>query len=156
MVRSARFRDRRGQALVEFAFVLMVLVFLIFGITEFARALYAYNTVIQTTREAARWAVVNVTGSSDAANIAKTKNIVVYGNPDVSSGYPRLPGLTTSLVNVAIQPMETDMNGVAINQKVSVSVSGYQWQPVVGFLPTITMPAYETSLYTESMGLVPP
>jgi len=146
----------RGQSMVEFAFVLMVLVFLIFGISEFARVLYTYNQVIQTTREAARWAVVNVAGNGDAANIAKTKNIVVYGNPDTTSGYSRLPGLTTSMVNVTVDPMETDVNGHAINQKISVSVSGYQFQFIVAFLPTLTMPAYETSLYTESMGFVPP
>ncbi len=161
MARNAPIWKSRGQAIIEFAFILMVLVFLIFGISEFARALYTYNTVIQTTREAARWAVVNVTDGGDAANIARTRNMVVYGNPDTTSGYPRLPGLTTSMVRVSVDAMEVDSNGIAINQRVSVCVGcapnpQYQFQFMVGFLPTITMPPYETSLYTESMGFVPP
>ena len=91
--------------------------------------------------------------------------MVVYGNPDTTSGYPRLPGLTTSMVWVSVDPMDTDINGHGINQKVSMcvgcrdrdsNVQPYQFQFMVGFLPTITMPAYETSLYTESMGFVPP
>ena len=156
MARKAPIGKSRGQSMIEFAFILMVLVFLIFGISEFARALYTYNTVIQTTREAARWAVVNVADNGDTVDIARAKNVVVYGNPDVATGYPRLPGLTTAIVDVHVEDMELDVNGVAINQKVSVSVSGYQFQSMVGFLPTLTMPAYETSLYTESMGVVPP
>jgi hypothetical protein len=53
------------------------------------------------------------------------------------------------MINVSIVALDSDSGGVAINQKVSVSVSGYQLIPLA---PVLTIPAYETSLYTESMG----
>ena len=145
----------RGQALVEMALAALMFLFLFFGIIEFSRALYTWNTIVQSTRAAARWAVVNVGGNSDAADIARTKNFVVYHDPDVSSGNGILSGLTTSLVQVSVVTIESDSNGVPINQKISVIVSGFQFQPVLPITGPITLPAFETSLYTESMGVVP-
>jgi Flp pilus assembly protein TadG len=52
-------RDDRGQSLVEFALTLPMLLVVMFMITEFGRALYQYNILVQATREAARTAVVN-------------------------------------------------------------------------------------------------
>ena len=74
-------RNDKGQSLVEMALVCMIFFFLLFGILEFARALYYYNTIVQNTRAAARWAVVNVLDNSDAADITTTQNIVLYGGP---------------------------------------------------------------------------
>ena len=145
-------KSQGGQALVEMAFLMLAFFFTIFGITEFARALYSYNVIVWSTREAARWGVVNITGSTDTTNINRAKNFVVYGDPDVSSGDARLNGLTTSVVNVSVQTVDVDDNGIPISQKVSVSVSGYQFQFIVPLVPHITIPAFETSLHTESMG----
>jgi len=144
----------KGQSLVEMALVVMIFLFLLFGILEFGRAMWTYNTIIQATRAGARWAVVNVASDGDTTNKDKVKNIVVYGYPDVSSGNPILPGLNASMVNVSIVPIETDSSTPPkpISQKVSVLVNGYQFQFLIPLAPTITIPAYETSLYTESMG----
>jgi Flp pilus assembly protein TadG len=49
----------RGQALVEFALVLPILLLLIFGIIDAGRLIYAYNTVSNSARNAARVAIVN-------------------------------------------------------------------------------------------------
>ena len=153
-VRAAA-RSTRGQALIEMALASLMFLFLFFGIIEFSRALYTWNTIVQSTRAAARWAVVNVGGNSDAADIERTKNFVVYHDPDVSSGNGILVGLNTSLVEVSVVTIESDSNGVAINQKISVRVSGYQFQPVLPITGPIALPAFETSLYTESMGVDP-
>jgi Flp pilus assembly protein TadG len=144
----------RGQSLVEMALVCVVFFFLLFGILEFSRALWTYNTIVQNTRAAARWAVVNVLDNSETADIAKTKNIVVYGYPDVSSGTPLVPGLSPSLVNVSVETLEADTSTPPkpISQKISVSVSGYQFQFLIPIAPALTIPAFETSLYTESKG----
>ena len=155
MKSKATGRGTSGQALVEMALAAMMFFFLFFGIIEFARALYTWNTIVQTTRAAARWAVVNVGSNADSTDIERTKNIVVYQDPDVNSGPGILTGLTTALVNVSVVTLESDSNGVPINQKISVSVAGFQFQPVLPITGPITMPAFETSLYTESMGVVP-
>jgi Flp pilus assembly protein TadG len=142
-------KDQKGQAIVEMALIMLIFLFTIFGITEFSRALYTYNTIVQSTRAAARWGVVNVAGNADSTNIDRVRNIVVYGDPNTSSGNPLLTGLSKSLVNVSIDTLEADSSGIAISQRISVNVSGYQFQSLV---PSITIPAFETSLYTESMG----
>lgn len=50
--------NESGQALVEFALVLPILLLVVFAIFEFGRALSAYQTITDTAREAARQAVI--------------------------------------------------------------------------------------------------
>ena len=52
-------RTERGSALVEFAFVCIIFLTLLFGITGFGHALYAYHFVSNAAREGSRWAAVN-------------------------------------------------------------------------------------------------
>ena len=59
MTRSHARDERRGQALVEFALVLPILLLLMFGIIDAGRLIYAYNTVSNSARNAARVAIVN-------------------------------------------------------------------------------------------------
>jgi TadE-like protein len=57
---STRRRDRsRGQSLVEFAFVFPIIAFLAFAFVDIGRAVFAYNTLTNAARQAARVAVVN-------------------------------------------------------------------------------------------------
>ena len=53
-----RTHNNKGQAMVETALVLMLLVVLIFGMTEFGRAMYTKNMLNNAARAAARAAVV--------------------------------------------------------------------------------------------------
>lgn len=53
--------DRRGQTLVEFALILPVFILLLVGVFDFGRAIYAYNTVLNASREGARQAIVDQT-----------------------------------------------------------------------------------------------
>lgn len=57
-----RFRGERGQALVEMALVLPLLLLLIFGIVEFGRIGHAYLTLNHAAREGAR---LGITGAAD-------------------------------------------------------------------------------------------
>ena len=154
-MKNSGLRSERGQSLVEMAFVVLLFFTLLFSVIEFGRALWTYNSIVQSTRAGARWAVVNIGSNGDATNIDRTKNIVVYGSPLVSTGIPSVPGLDKSMVNVSIVTVDSDSSGVAINQKVSVIVSGYQFQFIVPIVPNISVQAYETTLYTESMGVIP-
>jgi hypothetical protein len=54
-------RARRGQGLVEFALIFPVFALLLFGLLDLGRAVYDYNLVSQSAREAAR------TGSVEGA-----------------------------------------------------------------------------------------
>jgi Flp pilus assembly protein TadG len=57
IVRRGR-RGRRGQALVEFALVAPLLLLLILGLMDFARAWNVYQVITDAAREGARTAVV--------------------------------------------------------------------------------------------------
>lgn len=68
----SRRRDERGQALVEFALVLPVLLMLILGLFEVARAVQQENTLAFAAREATRYAIVH--GSNATSPIAACTN----------------------------------------------------------------------------------
>ena len=57
--------EERGNALVEFAIVLAVLLSLLFGIIDVGRALYAYDWLYNAARQTTRWAMVRGTFCSD-------------------------------------------------------------------------------------------
>jgi len=56
--RSGRHTHEEGQALVEFALVAPILILLVVGVFEFARAWQAYQSLTDAAREVARNAVV--------------------------------------------------------------------------------------------------
>jgi Flp pilus assembly protein TadG len=51
-------RRERGQDLVEFALVLLILVPLLFGIMEFGIVIFSYNTISGAARDGARYGAV--------------------------------------------------------------------------------------------------
>ena len=84
-----------GVALVEFALVLPLLLILTFIVTEYSRALYQYNTLTKSVRNAARY--LSVQSQTDMTKWPIAKNLVVYGNP-AGNGTPLAIGLTTAQV----------------------------------------------------------
>jgi hypothetical protein len=58
-VRHGQHRDRSGQALVEFALVIPLLLALIIGVVELSRAWNVHQVLTNTAREALRSAVVD-------------------------------------------------------------------------------------------------
>jgi hypothetical protein len=84
---------QNGAALVEFALVLPLLLILTFITTEFSRALYQYNTLTKSVRDAARYLSIQSPGTK----IAESKNLVVYGSL-TNTGSPLALGLTLSQV----------------------------------------------------------
>ena len=71
--------NRRGQALVEMAIVLPVLLIILLGIFDFGRAIYAFNTISNSAREAARLAIVD---QNVAAVTARAKEAALALPPD--------------------------------------------------------------------------
>lgn len=71
-IRRLRFaRSDGGAALVEFAIVLPLLLTIVFGIVDFARAFYTQNNLTSAVREGARWASVQ-----NAPTVAGVQTIV--------------------------------------------------------------------------------
>jgi hypothetical protein len=63
-------RPRQGQALVEFVLIIPILLLLIFGLMDFARAWQTNHAMADAAREGARMLVVNESAGFDAAEAA--------------------------------------------------------------------------------------
>src|SRR6516164_4921226 len=78
-------REDRGAAAVEFALLLPVLLFLVFGIIDFGRALNAQITLTQAAREGAGMAALGepnvVSGTQAAATGLSPVNVTVTSCP---------------------------------------------------------------------------
>ena len=115
---------QQGMAVVEFALILPLLLLLTFVTTEFGRALYQYNTITKSVRNAARYLSMQTPGT----HIDEAKNLVVYGNT-VGTGAPLALGL--EVINVLPPSWQTTGSEPLINT-VKITVSGYQFSPLFG------------------------
>ncbi len=69
-------KSQKGQAIVETALILPILLMLLFGITDFGRLFHAYLTLDHAGREAARAASV---GTEDGVIILKIGECILAG-----------------------------------------------------------------------------
>jgi hypothetical protein len=92
-------KNQKGVALVEFALILPLLLILTFITTEFGRALYEYNIVTKSVRDAVRYLSMQdpSIATTEPAKVAIAKNLVVYGNPK-GTGSPLASQLALSQV----------------------------------------------------------
>ena len=115
------------------------LLLMAFGITEFGRAMYQYNTLAKSARDAARY--LTQKGPGEGAGTAKC--LAVYGNR-ACSGNPLAPGLTTAHIQVRDQisdptTHQNQATGSGVINLVSVTVAGYQFVSLVPFVaPNMT------------------
>jgi hypothetical protein len=130
--------QQRGVAAVEFAILLPVLLLIVFGITEFGRALYYYNTIVKATRDAARYYAAQQPGIPPTAD-TEIKCLAVTGNKDNASGVctnpPLAPGLTMAMVTLCDWiscPGTNKVTTPAVNL-VTVTITGYTFQYFVPF-----------------------
>ncbi|SDI63238.1 TadE/TadG family type IV pilus assembly protein [Variovorax sp. OV700] len=84
---------QRGAALIELALITPLLLLLTFITTEFGRAMYEYNLVVKSTRDAVRYLSVQTPGT----HIDEARNLMVYGNT-AGTGTPLARGLSLSNV----------------------------------------------------------
>ena len=131
---------QRGVALVEFAISAFVLMTIAFGITEFGRAMYQYNTLAKAARDAARF--LSTRDPTDTAAKDQARCLVVYGHP-ACTGTPLVPGLTLTMVNICDAlacPADHAAQGSApVVSLVTVSIGGgnatpYLFDSLVSFI----------------------
>src|SRR3954467_15130876 len=110
-------KKQSGVALVEFALVLPLLLLMTFIVVEYSRALYQYNTLTKSVRDAARYLSVQSPGSG----ITQSKNLIVYGNL-AGSGLPLAIGLSKSQVP---DPVWALSGALPVMNTVTVKITGY-------------------------------
>ena|SRR5579872_4964082 len=99
------FSSRSGNAVIELALCLPVLVALFLGTLQFGYAFYMYNQLEEAVRAGARYASLrsyaSFTPTPDAAYRTAVQNSVVYANP-AGGTRPVAPNLTTGNVKVTV------------------------------------------------------
>jgi Flp pilus assembly protein TadG len=115
-------KPHRGVALVEFALILPMLLLLIVITTEFGRALYQYNTLAKSVRDASRYLSMQL----PETQMATARNLVVYGNL-TGTGNPVVQGLTPSHVPDPTWQTEGPAPGITT---VTIQVSGFAFRPM--------------------------
>ena len=128
-----------GATTVEFALVMLMFLMIVFGIMDFSRLLYTWNTANEVAREGARYAVVCADPGSNTRVLAKMQAL--------------MPDITASNITVAWEPAGCT---AADCQAVTVSLTGvrFQWiSPLPGTVgqPAWTLPAFSTYLTREMM-----
>ncbi|MBC8746945.1 MULTISPECIES: TadE/TadG family type IV pilus assembly protein [Paraburkholderia] len=151
----------RGVAAVEFALVLIPLVLLVAGVSEFGRAIYQYEALTKSTRNAARYLSEYLPSDTSYPTYkSEALCLAVYGNTGCT-GSSLVPGLTTSLVvvcdsaspctgpsdpsqfaNVATYDSNNGVNSgtpVGTINLVEVKITGFPYAPLLPvFNPTAT------------------
>jgi Flp pilus assembly protein TadG len=124
---------QRGVAAVEFALLLTILAPLTFGGTELGRMFYEYNTLLKSSRQAAR-AMSLVAG---AAGEDSARCLAVTGQPTCADGDASLlDGLSTANVFFVYG---TVSNGVANVPVVRVEIRNYAFVSLLSWLvPNVT------------------
>lgn len=123
--------EQNGQALVEMAFVLPLLLLILFGIIEFGRALYITNTLTNAAREGARRASVTPSPPLDVAGL---ESFVESCIPFDKAG-----------LVVDITPV-SPAHGVD-TIKVAVNLPFHTTVPIMGMLDGITLKGEASMMY---------
>jgi Flp pilus assembly protein TadG len=129
---------------VEFALLLIPLLIMLCGVTEYGRALFQYNTLAKTVRDSARF--LSQQNPSDASYpLAEAKCLTVYGNTGCA-GAPLALGLTTAMVKVCNPVNASDCPGETFSavatgfgsiNLVEVKITGYTFTSFLPFVPSI-------------------
>lgn len=120
---------QRGVAAVEFALILPVLLVLTVATTEFGRALYEYNTVAKSVRNAARFMSMQDPSNTEVMGVAR--NLVIFGRPAADDGSaPIAPGLSAANVPAGNIAWDTTGTNPTINY-VTVAVTNYTYTPML-------------------------
>ena len=144
---------RRGQAMVEFAIALPVLMMLLVGMMEVGRLLVMYTLVINASRDAVRYA--SAVGLDDSATYAK----VTYcdGITDAAETSAYFVSLDTVEISYDTGPSGTDIgvcgdvseDDLDSGNRVTVEVTA-TYSPILSLLPisprTITAKSSRTIL----------
>lgn len=112
------------------------MILMMFGATEFGRAIYTYNTLDKTVRDAVRH--LSQHGPGDPVIQVQARCLAVFGNI-TCAGNAIAPGLATGAVNLcdaiscpgthAAQP-----TGSGAVNLVTVTIVGYSYNSVVEFV----------------------
>jgi len=155
---------RSGQATVEFALLYtLVIVPLTFGIVFISETLWIWHSVVDFTRDGARYAA-NHCYQADAANVITymqanvppmiDQNQFQLGQASINVAYYQNSGAGAALNAFSC---DSECSVYCEPDVVSVGVSGYQFDRLLNFLKIapLVIPPFTTTIPTESLGCDP-
>ena len=139
-------RKQNGVAAVEFGLLLVPLVTLAFGITEFGRAMYQYNTIAKGTRDAARY--LSVKSSDDEAAKTAAQCLVLYGKT-TCDGTPLISGFIDKNKIIVKNSALQQIPGGGVANLVTVEVTGFKFVSLMSLVvpDDITFGAISTTMF---------
>jgi Flp pilus assembly protein TadG len=136
--RALKKRRSGGNAMVEVALSVGVLVPCLTGVFEFGYTFYVYNRLIAAVRDGARYASLltydSATTTPSSSYATAVKNTVVYGNQNGGTA-TTVPGLTTDRVSVSMTMLNS------IPDMVTVTISSYSVNTIFATLQWSNKPA---------------
>lgn len=125
--------SQRGTATIEFSILIVPLLLLLFGVVEYGRAIYQYNTLVKAVRDATRF----LTAVAPGTNHASAKCLAVYGDTNCS-GTTLVKALTTDMVaicdaNSCAGTHAGQQTGSGTVNLVTITVNGYTFQSLFNF-----------------------
>lgn len=103
-----KIKDEKGQALVEFALVVLIFLLILFAITEFGRAWYRYDVLKNAANTAARTYAV-AAGNKKAAALKNATGIVGH-----STGFSFYTSESGSITVTVSEPFNTVVSGFPV------------------------------------------
>jgi hypothetical protein len=159
--RNVRRSPCAGQASVELALVLIVLVPLTLGLVTVEEIAWTYHALATLTRQGARYAATHCWEDDAGSNVVswmETNAPPFLDRPQLLTGEVQIQVSywTHSLETHTSEPFTcaASCTRECVPDSVTVSISGYQFRhllPVLGLQP-LQIPAFSTTLEMESAG----
>ena len=157
-------KKQKGSIIVEFDIIAAALFIVLFAVIDLARHLWIWNTAAEATRRGARVAAVC---PIDVGDHSKVHRATVFA--DISNSGPATSPILRELDTGHVDVFYLDEDGTDLTaddtppptfentRYVRVSLSGYPVKALIPFIDIdITLPPFETTIPSESLGLVPP
>ena len=160
------FHNRSGQALMEYALMYVgVIVPFTFGIIFIAQLLWVWHSMVEFTRDGARYATTHCweSGGNNVlqymythvpVNVEQSQFSSANANAAVTVNYYTVDPDSGTLTDFSC---DTDCSVGCVPDVVTVSIQNYVYGKFFGFLklPGVAMPAWPTSLPMEGAGCDP-
>ena len=130
-------KRQRGVAAVEFGILIIPLTLMLFGLTEYGRAIYQYNTLVKATRDATRYlsTVAPGNGLTQARCLARHGNTACSGPvlvPGLEEGEAVVDICDASVPACAATHALVPTGSGAVNL-VTVTISGFEFKSLINF-----------------------
>jgi Flp pilus assembly protein TadG len=145
---------QKGVALVEFALILPFLLLLSIMAIELGRAIWEYNILTKSVRDAARY--LSIQTPFEQIGIDRARNLMVYGNVSDTAGGPLAIGLSLSNVPdpscCTWQTVATGPGGTGpVIRTVTVRIRGYTFRPMFASMFGTSFPTVRYSDISATM-----